>query len=165
MRNNKEYWILLVGMVTLLAGVVSGCGQPGYATYTNDAGGYTFSYPQNWKAEVSKDNMIYVIKSPTGFASIRIDVLSGLSAQDAAQRWVVAMGTGNADFALLENKAMEGFWNWYVSYDYDAGTGPFHGEAFFKSSADHTYKLDTAGDAVGYAGYPFQSIISSFKLN
>jgi hypothetical protein len=59
---------------------------------------------------------------------------------------------------------MEGLWNWYLSYDYEAATGRFHGEAYFKSTADHVYKLDTAGDAAGYKNYPFSTIISSFKL-
>ncbi len=165
MRNSVKHWFSLLWVVVLLAGVVTACGQSGYTTYTNDVGGYSFKYPINWQSEISKDSLIYVVKSQSGLASVRIDVIGPMTAQDAAQRWVMAMGTGNVDFALLENKAMEGFWNWYVSYDYDAGTGPYHGEAYFKSTEDHVYKLDTAGDAAGYSGYPFPYIISSFNLN
>jgi hypothetical protein len=164
MRNRKKYWFLIAGFLVLFSGAAIGCGQPGYTTYTNDVGGYSFNYPLNWEAEVSADSAIYVIKSPSHLASVRIDVITTMSSQQAAQRWIMAMGTGNADFALLENKPTEGFWNWYVSYDYDAGTGPFHGEAYFKSTADHVYKLDTAGDKAEYDSYPFPTIIASFKL-
>ena len=66
--------------------------------------------------------------------------------------------------SAADNKAMEGFWNWYVAYDYEADTGPFHGEAYFKSTADHLYRVDTAADKNGYNNYPFSTIISSFKL-
>jgi len=155
---------LLLGLIVPLLGSVDGCGQPGFTTYNNDTGGYRISYPINWESEVTKDGAILVIKSQSRLASVRVDVLDVMSAQQAAQRWVMAMGTGSEEFALLENKLMEGFWNWYVSYDYDVGTGLYHGEAYFKSTADHTYKLDTAGDAAGYKNYPFSTIIASFKL-
>jgi hypothetical protein len=163
-RNNKKYWVLLLGLIVLLLSSAVGCGQPGFTTYNNDVEGYTISYPLNWKAEVAKDATIFIIKSPSLFASVRVDVISVMPAQQAAQRWITAMGTGSLDFALLENKPMEGFWNWYVSYDYEAESGRFHGEAYFKSTADHVYKLDTAADLAGYKNYPFSTIISSFKL-
>jgi hypothetical protein len=164
MKKSKKYWFLLAGFLVLISVAVIGCGQPGFTTYTSDVGGYSISYPINWQAETTKDSKVYVIMSPSHFASVRIDVIDAMAAQQAAQRWIVAMGTGNQDFALLDNKPMEGSWDWYVSYDYDAGTGPFHGEAYFKSTADHVYKLDTAGDKTGYDSYPFPTIISSFKL-
>ena len=76
----------------------------------------------------------------------------------------MSLGTNWSEIILLENKPMQGFWSWYLSYDYEAETGRFHGEAYFKSTADHLYKLDTAGDTDGYKNYPFSTIISSFKL-
>ena len=163
MSSSKKF--LLLSLVVLMIGAAISCGQPGFTTYTNDVGGYTVSYPVNWTAEVSKDSNIYVIKSPSHLASVRIDVIMPMSAQQAAQRWITAMGTGSAEFALLENKPMEGFWNWYVSYDYQADIGQYHGEAYFKSTTDHVYKLDTAGELQRYDTYPFPAIISSFKLN
>jgi hypothetical protein len=163
-RKNKSYWFLLSGLIVLLLSSAIGCGQPGFTTYNNDVEGYSISHPLNWDAEIAKDSTILVLKSPTRLASVRIDVIDAMPAQQAAQRWVMAMGTGSADFALLENKPMEGAWNWYVSYDYEAQIGRYHGEAYFKSTADHVYKLDTAGDKDKYDTYPFPTIISSFKL-
>jgi len=163
-KHNKKYWFLLFGLVVLLLSSAAGCGQPGFTTYINDVEGYSLSYPLNWQSEISKDSTIYIIKSPSRLASVRIDVIDAMPAQEAAQRWVMAMGTGSVEFALLENKPMEGDWNWFVSYDYEGDIGPYHGEAYFKSTADHTYKLDTAGDAAGYGTYPFSAIVSSFKL-
>jgi len=163
-RNNKKHMVLLFGIIVLLLSSAAGCGQPGFTTYNNDVEGYSTSYPANWKAEVAKDATVFIIKSPSLFASVRVDVIGAMPAQEAAQRWIMAMGTGSTEFALLENKPMQGFWNWYVSYDYDVGTGPFHGEAYFKSTAGHLYRLDTAADSAGYNNYPFSTIISSFKL-
>ncbi len=163
MSSIKRY--LLIGIAVAAIGAAVGCGQqPGFTTYINDIGGYSVSYPANWVGEISKDSTLYVIKSPSHLASVRIDVIMPMSAQSAAQRWIIAMGTGYSDFALLENKPLEGFWNWYVSYDYQSDIGRYHGEAYFKSTPDHVYKLDTAGDAGGYDTYPFSAIVSSFKL-
>lgn len=164
MKNHKKYCFLFFGLIVLLLSAAVGCGQPGFTPYNNDVGGYSISYPLNWTAEISKDSTIYIIKAPSLVASLRIDVIGTTPAQQAAQRWVMAMGTGSAEFALLENKPMEGFWNWYLSYDYQGDIGQYHGEAYFKTTADHTYKLDTVGPKDKYDTYPFSTIISSFKL-
>lgn len=88
-----------------------------------------------------------------------------MSAQTAAQFWMMSLGTHWGQIAQLENKAMSDSWNWYTSYDYEADTGQFHGEAYFMSTADHTYRLDTAARKDEYSSYPFQYMISTFKLN
>jgi hypothetical protein len=163
-RKNKNYWFLLLGLIVLLLSSAVGCGQPGFTTYTNDLGGYSISYPLSWGVEVSKDGTTLLITSPTRVASLMIYVANSMSAQTAAQYWIMSLGTHWSEIAQIENKPMEGFWNWYVSYDYEADTGPFHGEAYFKSTADHLYRLDTAADSAGYKNYPFSTIISSFKL-
>lgn len=164
MRNNKKHWVLLFGLIILLLSSAVGCGQPGFTTYDNETEGYSISYPLNWKVEVSEDGTRCLITSPTRTGSIMIDVEAPMTAKDAATRWTMSLGTHWSEITQLENKPMEGLWNWYLSYDYEADTGPFHGEAYFKSTADHVYKLDTAGDAAGYKNYPFSTIISSFKL-
>ena len=164
MRNNKKHWVLLFGLIIILLSSAVGCGQPGFTTYNNDVEGYSISYPLNWKVEVSEDGTRCLITSPTRTGSIMIDVEAPMTAKDAATRWTMSLGTNWSEIILLENKPMQGFWSWYLSYDYEAATGPFHGEAYFKSTADHLYKLDTAGDADGYKNYPFSTIISSFKL-
>jgi hypothetical protein len=162
-RNNK-HWALLLGLIVLLLSSAVGCGQPGFTTYNNDIEGYSISYPLSWGVEVSKDGTTFLITSPSRTASLMIYVADSMSTQDAAQRWLMSLGTHWSEIAQIENKPMEGFWNWYVSYDYNADTGPFHGEAYFKSTADHLYRLDTAADSAGYKNYPFSTIISSFKL-
>jgi hypothetical protein len=163
-KNNKKHWVLLFGLIVLLLSSAVGCGQPGFTTYNNDMEGYNISYPLSWKTEISADSTVYSIRSPSLSATIRVEVRDVMPAQQAAQYWVMAMATHWVEFALLENKPMEGAWNWYVSYDYEADTGPFHGEAYFKSTAGHLYRLDTAADSAGYKNYPFSAIISSFKL-
>jgi hypothetical protein len=64
----------------------------------------------------------------------------------------------------LEDKPMQGSWDWYLSYDYEADFGMFHGEAYFKQTETQVYKLDMAGFKQEYSNYPFNTIISSFKL-
>jgi len=163
-RNNKKHWVLLLGLIVMLLGSAIGCGQPGFTTYNNDVEGYSISYPLSWKVEVSTDGTTCLITSPSRTASVMIYVAASMAAQDAAQRWLMSLGTHWSEITQIENKPMEGFWNWYVSYDYEADMGQFHGEAYFKSTADHLYRLDTAADSARYKTYPFSAIISSFKL-
>jgi len=148
----------------MLLGTAISCGQPGFTTYINDAEKYSISYPLNWKAEVSKDGTTCLLTAPTRQASVMIYVADSLPPQTAAQYWLMSLGTHWSDITLVENKPMDGLWNWYVSYDYEADIATYHGEAYFKSTADHLYRLDTAANKAGYSGYPFSNIISSFKL-
>ncbi len=166
MRNCKRRWLpffCLILAVLWLSSAVA-CGKPGYIVYTNDKFGYAISYPYNWQLEVTEDATACVIKSPSRKASVRIDVTKTLPARDAANRWIMAMGTAWGEVTLLEDKPMKNFWEHYLSYDYDTDFGRYHGEAYFKQTATYLYKLDTAADQPGYDRYPFSSIISSFKL-
>jgi len=164
MRNNRKYWFLLLGLIGLLIGSLVACGMPGYTVYTNDKAGYTISHPVNWQVEVSEDGTKCLITSPTRRGSVMIDVVEGMTAREAAQRWLISIGTTWGEVIKLEDKPMQGSWDWYLSYDYEADFGTFHGEAYFKQTETHLYKLDTAGDKDGYSRYPFTTIISSFKL-
>jgi hypothetical protein len=163
-KNHKKYCVLFFGVIVLLLGFAAGCGQQGFTPYNNDVEGYSVSYPLSWKSEVSKDGSTFLTASPSRTASVMVYVATPMAAQDAAQRWIMSLGTHWGEITQLENKPIEGFWNWYVSYDYEADTGPFHGEAYFKSTSDHLYRLDTAAESTGYDSYPFPAIISSFKL-
>lgn len=164
MRSCKKYCVLIFGLVILMLSSVVACVPPGFTTYTNKEFGYTISYPLNWKAEVAKDGTKLLLTAPTKKGSVEIDVSEPMSAEDAAKRWIMAMGTAWTEITLIDNKSMQGDWDWYLSYDYEALFGTYHGEAYFKQTKSHIYKLDTAGDAAGYKGYPFPTIISSFRL-
>lgn len=163
-KNHKKYCFLFIGLIVLLLSFAAGCGQPGFTAYNNDTQGYSISYPLSWTSQVSKDETTFLTASPSRTGSVMIYVAPSMPAQDGAQRWLMSLGTHWGEITQLENKPMDGFWNWYVSYDYESDTGPFHGEAYFKSTSDHLYRLDTAADSSGYDSYPFPSIISSFKL-
>ena len=164
MRNNRRYWFLLLGLIVLLISSLVACGKPGYTTYTNDKVGYSISYPLNWQVEVSEDGTTWEIKPPTRRASVMIYVAEPMTAQDAAKRWIMSLGTYWSEITLLENKPMEGSWDWYLSYDYETDFGMFHGEAYFKQTEKHLYRLDTTGLKEEYSNYSFNTIISSFKL-
>ena len=164
MRNNKRFWFLILGLAVLLFSPFVACGKTGYTTYTNEAGRYTINYPLNWQVEVSEDGTKCLITSPNRRGSIMIDVVEGMTAREAAQRWLISLGTAWGEVTKLEDKPMQGSWDWYLSYDYEADFGMFHGEAYFKQTETQVYKLDMAGFKQEYSNYPFNTIISSFKL-
>jgi hypothetical protein len=93
-----------------------------------------------------------------------IDVVEGVTAREAAQRWLISIGTTWGEVTKLEDKLMQGSWDWYLSYDYDTNFGSFHGEAYFKQAGTRVYKLDTTGLKQEYSTHPFNTMISSFKL-
>jgi hypothetical protein len=139
--------------------------MPGYTTYTNDKAGYTISYPLNWQVEMSEDGTVYYVESPSQRAAVRIDVIEGKTAREVAQLWLIFIGTAFGEVTKLEDKSMDGFWDWYLSYEYETDYyEPRRGEAYFKQTETHVYKLSTVGDKGGYDSYPFATIISSFKL-
>jgi hypothetical protein len=164
-RSNKKYWFLLLGLIVLLFSPFVACGKPGYTTYTNDKVGYSISYPLNWQVEVSEDGTVYYISSPTRRASVKIVVVEGMTAREAAQLWLISLGTAWGEVIKLEDKPMQGSWDWYLSYEYETSYyETFRGEAYFKQTEKHLYRLDTAGLKEEYSRYPFTTIISSFKL-
>ena len=165
MRNSRKYWFLLLGLIGLLISSLVACGTtPGFTTYTNDKAGYSISRPESWSVEMSEDGTKCLLASPSRQGSVMIDVVEGMTAREAAQRWLISIGTTWSEVVKLEDKPMKGSWDWYLSYDYETNFGTFHGEAYFKQTETHVYKLDTAGLKEEYSQYPFNTIISSFKL-
>ena len=175
MRNSKGLSLLLLGFAILSLSLVGACGETGptspsqdaFNTYANDEWGCAISYPNNWEIQVVPEDGTCLISSPTlaGRGSVRLDVIPALlSAEEAAERYLMALGTAWGSVTLLQNMKMQGLWDWYLSYDYDSGYGEFHGEAFFKETPDHLYKIDTAGEKLTYDTFPFPEIISTFEL-
>jgi hypothetical protein len=165
-RNNKRYCLLLLGFLSLLFSLSVACTPAGFTTYSNEQFGYSVSYPMNWKAEASADGTKCLLLSPTRQGSVMIDVTDAMSTRVAANYLLmsIAQGTPSKEVSKLEDKPMEGFWDWYLSYDYETDFDVFHGEAYFKVTETHLYKLDTASKVGTYEDYPFSKIISSFKL-
>lgn len=115
---------------------------------------------------MSEDGTKCLIVSQARKASVMIDVARAIPSRVAADYFSmsISQGTVNKEVTMIENKPMEGSWDWYLSYDYEADFGIFHGEAYFKQTEEHLYKLDTAAIAEEYKNYPFSTIISSFRL-
>jgi hypothetical protein len=163
-RNSKKYLFLLLGLISLLISSLVAC-RAGYTTYTNDKAGYSISYPVSWEVEVSEDGTRCLIISPTRRASVMIDIVEGMTVREAANYWLMSLGTAWGEVTKLEDRPMKGFWDWYLSYEYVTNYHEtFRGEAYFKGVDTHVYKLDTAGDKNGYDSYPFATILSTFKL-
>ena len=166
MKNKKRYYFILPCLFVLLLSLFVACGKPGYTTYTNDQFGYTISHPDNWNVEVSADGTKCLLASSTRRGSVMIDVADDMLPRVAANYLImsISQGTPTKEVSLIEDKQMEGAWDWYLSYDYETDFGMFHGEAYFKLTDTHLYKLDTAASVAEYKNYPFSTIISSFKL-
>lgn len=173
MRNYKRYSFLLLGLIALLLSSVTACGdtetappQSFFITYTNDDWGCAISYPSDWQAQVVPADKTCLISSPslTDRGSLRLDVIEALPAEEAAKRWLIALGTAWGSVTLLASMRMQGSWDWYLSYDYNSGYGEFHGETYFKETETRLYKIDTAGEKTKYHTYPFAEIISTFRL-
>jgi hypothetical protein len=162
-------WLSFPSLVVLLLSLFAACrgGPADYLIYENEAGGYAISYPANWQVDYSEDGTKCLIASSSRRASVMIDVAKAMSARDAAHFWIMSLAEGTLDKEVtkLEDKAMQGAWDWYLSYDYETEYGgTFHGEAYFKQGKTHLYKLDTAAPKEAYAQQPFSAIIASFKL-
>ena len=174
MRDSNKYWLLFLGLTVLSLSPVIACGEAGttspsqlsFNTYTNDDWGCAISYPSDWQAQVVPADRTCLISSPAlaDRGSLRLDVIEALPAKQAAERWLMALGTAWGSITLLHSTRMQGLWDWYLSYDYNSGYGEFHGETFFKETPDYLYKIDTAGEKAKYDSYPFAEMISSFKL-
>ena len=164
MRNSKELLFLLVGLIILLLSAVTACGETHSTTYTNENWGYAITYPKGWQIEVADAEKTFLVSAPYDSGSLRIDVIEAVLAETAATSWLVGIGTTLGSVTLLDNRMMQGMWDWYLCYEYMTDYGQFHGEAFFKRTETHLYKLDTVGEKLKYDSYRFDSIISTFKL-
>ena len=164
MRTCREYWFLVLGLIILSLSLLVACGKPGYIVYKNDTMGYAISYPYSWQVEFSEDQTVVYIKSPAGRGSVQIYVAPPMTGRDAANRWIMALGTTYNQFTLFKNEPRQDFWDWYLSYDWESEYGLYQGEAYFKQTDKHLYKVDTAADKTSYENYHFDAIISTFKL-
>jgi len=164
MRNTKELALLLVGFIILLLSTVTACGESHSTTYTNDDWGYAITYAKGWQVEVADAEKTFLVSSPYGWGSLRIDVIEACPAETAAENWLMLIGTKYGSVTLLEGRVMQGMWDHYLCYEYVTDYGEFHGEAFFKQTETHLYKLDTVGETSKYDTYAFDAIISTFKL-
>jgi len=136
-------------------------------TYKNEQFGYSIDYPQDWRVEVADKGKTCLLSStePLSTGSIRIDVIPSVPIEQAAQSWEMAMATQWEELTRYDNKKLQGQWDWYLSYGWVTNTGvEFLGQAFFKHTIKYIYKVDTASKSLSYDKYPFDTIVSSFKL-
>ena len=164
MRNTKALLLLLPGFIILLLSQVIACGESHSTTYTNENWGYAITYPNEWRVEVANGEKTFLVSAPYDSGSLRIDVIEAYPAETAAENWLMLIGTTYGSVTLLDGRVMQGMWDYYLCYEYMTDYNEFHGEAFFKQTETHLYKLDTVGEKSKYDTYAFDSIISTFKL-
>lgn len=175
MRNSKNLLFLLLGFIAFPLSVAIACdgagttssSQPSFATYTNEDWGYAIGYPFYWQTKVvdSKETNLIPPAQYRGYVGIYVTDDTTLAVSTAAQRWLMAISSTWNNVSLLDERMMQGPWDWYLSYDYEADYGEeFHAETYFKKTATGLYKIDTVGEKWRYDSYPFNTIISTFQL-
>ena len=160
------YLLLLIPVLGLFT-ACSETSETKLLTYKNEQFGYSIDYPQDWRVEVADEGKTCLLSptEPESTGSIRIDVIPSVPAQQAAQSWEIAMATQWEELTRYDNRKLEGQWDWYLSYGWVTDQGfEFLGQAFFKYTPKYLYKVDTAAKPLEYDKYPFDTIISSFKL-
>jgi hypothetical protein len=172
-RSYKRGWFLFLGLVVMLLGLTIACGG-GYAshkttfyTYTNDKMGYAITCPDYWQVTVIDETKARLTLPPPfrGFISIQVVENPTVPFEAAVGTSVTLMEEKYTDFTLLDNKSLQGLWDWYLSYDFAGDYGvEFHGETYFKNTGMRFYKIDTVGEKTRYDDYAFGTIISTFKL-
>lgn len=159
--------VLALSLLAACSGIAGNASQAKLLTYKNEEFGYSVSYPGDWGVEVADKGKTCLLTpaSTTKTGSIRIDAISPVPIEKAAQSWELAMGSQWGEITRYENKKTQGQWDWYLSYGWITEKGDeFLGQAYFKYTPQYLYKVDTAAPATEYDQYPFNTIISSFKL-
>lgn len=159
--------VLALNLLAACSGIASKAPQTKPLTYKNEEFGYSITYPGDWRMEVADKGKTCLLTpiSASSPGSIRIDAIPSVPVEKAAQSWEIAMGSQWGEITRYENKKMQGQWDWYLSYGWITDKrGEFLGQAYFKYTPQYTYKIDTAAPAAEYYKYPFNEIISSFKI-
>lgn len=160
------YLILLIGVLGFCI-ACSGTSQTKMLTYKNEAFGYSIDYPKDWRVEVADKGKTCLLTptSPSMTGSLMIYVVPSAPVEQAARSWEIAMATQWEELTRYDNRKLQGQWDWYLSYGWVTNQGfEFMGEAYFKQTATYVYRVDTAAKSLEYDKYPFDDIISSFKL-
>jgi len=136
-------------------------------TYKNEQFGHSIDYPKDWKVEVAEKGKICLLTptSPSMTGSLMIHVIPSIPIEQAVQSWEIALATQWEELTRYDNRKLQGQWDWYLSYSWVTNQGTeFMGQAFFKHTPIYIYRVDTAAQPPEYDKYPFDSIVSSFKL-
>lgn len=160
-------YLLVLTLALSLCISCSGTPKTEMLTYNNEQFGYSIDYPIDWRVEVADKGKTCVLSStePLSTGSIRIDAIPPVPVEQAAQSWEIAMASQWEELTRYDNKKLQGQWDWYLSYSWVTNTeGEFHGKAYFKYTTKYMYKVDTAAKSLEYDKYPFNTILSSFKL-
>jgi len=188
MRNKpKWYSILLVGIVLLLASLLSSCQAssppPGtssppdtsppldtssFDTYTNYMWGYAISYPDDWDVDSAKpEHTMITPPSPyIGLVSISVRERSSLPIRDKVQIWLEVEAEYCDSFTVLDSREMEGMWDWYVSCDcyWEEYDMELHEEMYYKDTAQYSYVVEIGFEKADYGLYPLSEIADTFTL-
>jgi len=140
-----------------------------YVTYRNDMWGYTISYPNDWLVEVLESNVTR-IQPPfpyIGCVDIGANEYSLFPPiRDRAQIWLELLAEKKENLTVLDSRQTEGMWDWYFCYDYysEEYDREFHGEMYFKDTAQYIYLVQIDFEKAAYDAYPVSEIVETFML-
>jgi len=142
--------------------------SPSFDTYTNYMWGYTINYPNDWDVDSAEPERTVIAPPPPyiGMVTIIADERSSLPIRDRVQIWLEAGAEHWDSFTVLESREVEGMWDWYASYNYYWAEydKEFHGEMYFKDTAQYSYELSIDFEKADYDVYPLSEIAETFTL-
>jgi hypothetical protein len=146
------------------------------STYTH--WGFSISVPSNWGfAEISNTEtgggIIDLYTSGSTFNSLSItasaiEKIGGVPDIAAeAQRQLENAQQVWGSIQLVNNQAMEGNWDWFLSFDsiLESTNEEFHTEIYFKATKSHYYILKLSFSEADRGVYPWKEVIETFTTS
>jgi hypothetical protein len=130
--------------------------------------GYTISYPNDWDVDSAEPERTVIAPPPPYIGMVTISAYErwSLPIRDRVQSWLEAGAEHWDNFTVLESREMEGMWDWYASYNYYWAEYDieFHGEMYYKDTAQYSYELGIDFEKADYDVYPLSEIAETFTL-
>ncbi len=137
-------------------------------TYTNDIWGYVIGYPDDWV--VDERNLLVAVEfrpPPEYWGEIVVGtIVNAGSLKELASEWLEGLDTDWHSITVLDNREMQGKWDWYVSFDgiMDEHGKEVHGEVRYKQEGSSSFMVHVAFEKANYYVYPLSEIVETFEV-
>lgn len=137
-----------------------------FVPYRSDTHGYAISYPSDWSLDTGVPNTVTMYLPPPSMSSISIVAVEGsFPAEQITQLFVELMTEEySPSFTVLDSREIEGMWDWYLSYEFEAFDTEFYGEHYCRSTEQRIYAVFSNLEKEDYEAYPLSDILDTFTL-
>jgi len=145
--------------------------SPSFTTYRDERWGYTISYPDDWFVDTQESGMI-ALNPPSPLTSSNIIFIMAIespgSASEMAQSFLTVEKEKYPVLTVLDNREMEGKWDWYLCYEYlkefEYVTVGRRAEVYIKNTEQYMYVVNVDFEDEYYDSYPLSQIVDTFTL-